>query len=140
MKRIHYILIIILIALAFLVIFDFTTSNLTSNTYNLPDDYELLENNSGNLTFSNGKNQIILFELDDNFSIDTYMEHFSDRYNITVEDFSLNEHVKKTVTTEGNATVAVKYWFNKNNESYQIHVSRNDYELDQIVNEMILNI
>ncbi len=139
MKRIHYILIIILIALAFLVIFDFTTSNLTSNTYNLPDDYELLENNSGNLTFSNGKNQIILFELDDNFSIDTYMEHFSDRYNITVEDFSLNEHVKKTVATSENGTV-VKYWFNKNNENYQIQVSKNNEELDKIVNEMILNI
>lgn len=140
MKRIYYLLILVLIALAFLVIFDFTTSNLTSNTYNLPDDYELLENNSGNLTFSNGKNQIILFELEDNFSIDTYLEHFSDRYNITVEDFSLNKHVKKTVTTAGNETIAVKYWFNKNNKNYQIQVSENNLDLDQIVNEMILNI
>lgn len=139
MRKIYFLIIIVLVALACLMIYDSSRNNLTSDNYNLPDDYKIIENNSGNLTYSNGKNQIILFKLNENFSIDSYLEHFSDKYNITVEDFSLNSKIKKSVTISENGTI-VKYWFKKNNEYYQIQVSENSAELDKIVYEMILSI
>lgn len=107
---------------------------------NLPENFS----SNNNLEISNGADTIIISEISNSSldsAVDEYVDKFSGNYSISVNDFDSKFSSKKTVAVNVDNSSITKYWFEIDNNVYQLQVSsKNDVDFDEIAKNMINSI
>ncbi|MEE0935870.1 MAG: hypothetical protein U0L42_09370 [Methanobrevibacter sp.] len=87
-------------------------------SFELPNNYS-----SNKLEISNGANSIFIFKsgtIPMDSAIKAYETEYSDNFTIHVYEFNSKFPSKKTVATDNNNESIIKYWFEIDNNLYQI--------------------
>lgn len=105
-------------------------------SFELPDNYY-----SNKLEISNGVNTLFVLK-SGNITMDSaigeYKNQYSDNFTISVSDFDSKFPSKKTVATDDNNASIIKYWFEIDNNLYQIQFfSNNETNFDGIARNII---
>lgn len=141
MKYILGILVVILLIGNIFFIYEMQFSNHSGSAIIGDKSFELPNNYSFNkLEASNGVNTIFILKMDNNTidsGINWYKNKYSDNFTISVSEFNSKFPSKKTVATNNNESI-IKYWFEIDNDIYQIQVFSNDKnKFDTIARNMI---
>ncbi|RAP53600.1 MAG: hypothetical protein BZ138_00375 [Methanosphaera sp. rholeuAM270] len=139
MKPIHYVAIVIILALvigAFLLspFSPLNKSSLNGKSIKLPTGYKIANSTEKSIVITNGSDKMVIHshsERDVNEAVKQYKKDYGKKFNITTKDFTLKsgEGVTKTTAQKINETTAEKLndtkvvyrnWFLKNGKVYDI--------------------
>lgn len=143
-KYIIGIVIIVLLSINAVLVYDLITHNDSNSvnfegiTFEMPKNYSLGDN-PDQIVLNNGSDKIIIIKLvgnDTNSLIKTYLDGYSNNYSISAKDFDSDIDCKKTVSIKDNFTI-VKYWFEINNQIYQIQMHEDNSKSDEIARNLI---
>lgn len=105
-------------------------------SFELPDNYSFYK-----LEITNGVNTISMFKSSNttmDSAINKYHDAYSDNFTIGVSDFDSKLHSKKTVATAKNNESIIKYWFEKDDDLYQMQIiCNNGTNFDDVARNII---
>lgn len=127
-------IILVIILLTFFIIGNYNNNSKEFFSFDVPTNYEVKEQTNNYAKLSNNNNEIQIYKLNPNETIETYKEKYPE-YKVTQESFTI-DNVNKTIS-ENNGETILKYWFVKNNQKFQIQMIKNKENSDKIAEDII---